>query len=69
MHAGLCLCCSLPTIPILVFLGDIFLSVYSIFLEILFANSGQPDQTLHFVASDLVLHCSLMPLIWLNTLY
>ena len=23
----------------------------------MFANSGEPDQTPHFVASDLVLHC------------
>ena len=35
--------------------------VFFIFIQILkenpFANSGEPDQTPHFAASDLVLHC------------
>ena len=30
-------------------------------MKLLFANSGEPDQTPHFAASDLVLHCVLMP--------
>ena len=25
--------------------------------KLLYSNSGEPDQTLHFAASDLVLHC------------
>ena len=28
--------------------------------KLLFANSGEPDQTPHFAVSDLVLHCLLM---------
>ena len=43
------------SIPILGLLGGIFiLHFYSNFL---LANSGEPDQTTRFAASDLVLHC------------
>ena len=46
--------------------------VFFIFIQILISNSGEPDQTPRFVASDLVLHC--LPsshkkdprLIWVN---
>ena len=31
--------------------------VFFIFIQILISNSGEPDQTPRFVASDLVLHC------------
>ena len=30
-------------------------------MNILYANSGDPDQTSHFAASDLGLHCLRMP--------
>ena len=69
-----CACWSAPLLftthnSILVFLCDIFLSVYSILKETSVCNSGKPDQTPRFAASDLVLHCLLMALIWVNTLY
>ena len=35
----------------------VFFIFIKILKEFLFANSGEPDQTPHFVASDLVLHC------------
>ena len=43
--------------------------------KLLFVNSGEPDQTLHFAASDLVLHCLPMShkkddmLIWVNLVF
>ena len=35
----------------------IFLFIVKFKKKLLFANSGEPDQTLRFAASDLVLHC------------
>ena len=49
-----------------------YFSFFSNFKRNLFANSGEPDQTPHFVASDLVFHCLPMShkkaarLIWVN---
>ena len=37
-----------------------FSFLLKILKKLLFANSGEPDQTPHYVASDLVLHCLLM---------
>ena len=34
----------------------------------LFANSGDPDQTLHSVVSDLGLHCLPVTLLWVSRL-
>ena len=34
----------------------------------LFANSGDPDQMPHSVASDLGLHCLLITLLWVSRL-
>ena len=34
----------------------------------LFANSGDPDQTLHSAASDLGLQCLLITLLWVSQL-
>ena len=34
----------------------------------LYANSGDPDQTLHSVASDLGLHCVPITLLWVSRL-
>ena len=52
---------------------DWYFSFLFIFqLKLLFANSGEPDQTPHFAAFDLVLHCLPMShkkearLIWVN---
>ena len=46
--------------PILGLLSSIFSFLFKILKILLFANSGEPDQTPHFVASDLVLH--LLPM-------
>ena len=35
----------------------IFLGLFSSGQKLLLANSGDPDQTLHYAASDLGLHC------------
>ena len=51
----------------------LFSILYLNFKRNLSANSGQPGQTPHFAASDLVLHCLLMShkkdarLIWVKT--
>ena len=37
--------------------------------KLLFANNGEPDQTPHFAASDLVLRCLLMSYQWTLGLY
>ena len=34
----------------------------------LFANSGDPDQMLHYVASDLGLYCLLITFLWVARL-
>ena len=47
--------------------SDLFCRFYSIFLwKILLANNVDPDQTPHYVASDLGLHCLLMTLLWVS---
>ena len=40
--------------------GWYFSFLLNFFKTLLFANSGEPDQTLHFAASDVVLHCLRM---------
>ena len=35
----------------------VFFFFIKIFKKLLFANSGEPDQTPHFAVFDLVLHC------------
>ena len=42
--------------PILGVLSGVF-HLIQVLKEILYANSGEPDQTPRFAASDLVLHC------------
>ena len=41
----------------------LFLLIYFIEIPVFNANSVDPDQTPHFAASDLGLHCSLMSLL------
>ena len=45
--------------PIMWSLGGIFNFSIQVLKET--ANSGEPDQTPHYAASDLVLHCLPMP--------
>ena len=58
-------------LQILGLLGGIFHFI-QVLKETLFTNRGEPDQTLHFAATDLVLHCLPMShkkdarLIWVN---
>ena len=39
------------------------------FIEFLYANRVDPDQTPHFAASDLGLHCSPKLLLWINLVF
>ena len=57
--------------PILVLLGGVFHFISNLKRKLLQRNSGEPDQTTHLVASDLVLRylpCSIKMMIGLYVL-
>ena len=49
-------------------MSGLFCLFYSNFDGKLLANNVDPDQTPHYVASDLGLHCLLMALLWVSRL-